>query len=158
MKPCFRIFWFLPKMGKFCVSGFKTGTFWVKNWLFVLSGSNKKEMSFRNLQRQCIKCSSGDVQYLALYLERFSHYLKKCHSCTLTPRFPGKSHFPGSHISQEVTFPGKSYFPGSHLSHKVTIPGKLHFPGSHISWEVTFPGKSQFPGNHISQEVTFSGK
>ena len=22
---------------------------------------NKKEMSFRNLQRQCIKCSSGDV-------------------------------------------------------------------------------------------------
>ena len=101
--------------------------------MFGQKSNNKKEMSFRNLQRQCIKCSSGDVQYLALYLERWSHYSKKCLSCTLTPRFPGKSHFLGSHISWEVTFPGNHIsrevaFPGIHISREVTIPGNKHFP------------------------------
>ena len=58
--------------------------------------------------------------------------------------FTGKSHFPGNHISQEVTFPGKSQFPGSIISREVTFPGKSHFPKSHLSREITFPRKSNF--------------
>ena len=65
--------------------------------------------------------------------------------------FTGKSHFPGNHISQEVTFPGKSQFPGSHISWEVTFPGKSHFPKSRLSREVKFLAKSNFPGSHHSQ-------
>ena len=104
------------------------------------------------------------------------------YKCQIEFIFPGKSQFPGSHNSQEVTLPRKSQFLGSNIFWEVAFlgnwqtnathafqqdPGRSHLLGSQISWEVTFQKKITFPSksnflknkissrNHISWKITF---